>query len=178
MSIAPLPTTFTPASSCLGDNNIWQIFFESDLYYFMQGPPSDLNLGCLPPSYGDSEYTFYYPGICPSGYTAACTSVKSLGTYTATVQICCPTRLVFPLPSTFRNYSMFTNCQFCQRLPMSVHFELSMASDSGLLHSTQGWNYFCGCVFNRYYHAWHRRGKYYRCCECLCNCYSNTWPHC
>jgi hypothetical protein len=109
MSIEALTTTFTPASSCLGNTNIWLINLLEICpnsspcpYYFLQGPPSTSD--CLPQSYGGSEYSFYYPGICPSGYTSACTSIKSLGTYTVTVQICCPTRFVFLLPLLFRNY--------------------------------------------------------------------------
>jgi hypothetical protein len=73
-------------------------------YLFLARAPSTYASGCLPPSYQGSEYTFYYPGICPSGYTSACTSVKILGTYTVTVQICCPTRFVFLLLHNFRNY--------------------------------------------------------------------------
>ncbi|KAN0075868.1 hypothetical protein V8E54_007138 [Elaphomyces granulatus] len=90
MTLEALTTTFTPARSCLGDSNIWQLPYLQAVYY-LQGPPSISYSGCLPPSYRGSEFTFYYPGICPSGYTSACTSVKSLGTYTVTVQICCPT---------------------------------------------------------------------------------------
>jgi hypothetical protein len=112
-SIAALTTTFTPASSCLGDTNIWLVYdveFRNCFltnsfcsYYFLQGPLS--TSACLPPSYGGSENTFYYPGICPSGYTSACTSVQSLGTYSVTVQICCPIRFVFLPPHLYnRNY--------------------------------------------------------------------------
>jgi hypothetical protein len=103
MSLVPLTTTFTPSSSCLGTNNIWwQIVSTSpcattmcSFGYFVQGPPSTSD--CLPssyqvPNYGNPEsgFTFYYPGTCPSGYIAACTSTKSLGPYTATLQMCCP----------------------------------------------------------------------------------------
>jgi len=89
-----LPTTFTPPSSCLASTNIWAIttatFCATSTlcpYYLMQGPPTTDS--CLPPSYG-GEFSFYLPGECPSGYTSACTSVKSLGAYTVTVSICCP----------------------------------------------------------------------------------------
>ena len=106
MSVAALTTTFTPAPSCLGNSNIWQIHYGTNCaacpYYFLQGPPSTSD--CLPPSYAGSEYTFYYPGICPSGYTSACTSVKSLGSYTATVEICCPAGLVPLFPFFFKKY--------------------------------------------------------------------------
>jgi hypothetical protein len=82
--------------------------------YLMQGPPS--TSGCLPPSYG--ENVIYYPGICPSGYTKACTSIQTVletfstsvldpGAYYMTVmtaEICCPTRFVFSLPFVFRNH--------------------------------------------------------------------------
>jgi hypothetical protein len=95
MSLVPLTTTFTPSSSCLASDNIWEIFISTSTAYFLQGPPSTSD--CLPsgyevPSYGDSGlgFTFYFPGICPSGYTAACTSTNGLGPYTVTMQMCCP----------------------------------------------------------------------------------------
>jgi hypothetical protein len=116
MSIPALPTTFTPASSCLGNTNIWLVYHDNKFncfssyacpYYFLQGPLDTSD--CLPPNYEDSEDTFHSPGICPSGYTSACTSAQSLGTYAVTVQICCPTGFVFLLPLIFlisdRNYA-------------------------------------------------------------------------
>lgn len=116
MSIPALPTTFTPASSCLSNTNIWLVYHDNKFncfssyacpYYFLQGPLDTSD--CLPPNYEDSEDTFYSPGICPSGYTSACTSAQSLGTYAVTVQICCPTGFVFLLPLIFlisdRNYA-------------------------------------------------------------------------
>jgi hypothetical protein len=119
-STTSLPTTFTPASSCLGSNNIWNIILTTFCpipqecpEYLMQGPPS--TSGCLPPGYG--ENVIYYPGICPSGYTTACTSIQTVletsstsvldfgAFYTVmTAQICCPTRFVFSLPFVFRNH--------------------------------------------------------------------------
>jgi hypothetical protein len=129
-----LTTTFTPASSCLGGSNIWQIYldcpYSCSSTYFLQGPPSTYASGCLPPSYQGSEYTFYYPGICPSCYTSACTSVKSLGTYTVTVQICCPTRFVFLLLHNFRNY-VYTLVSIAGRFQC---------------HSTGAWQKTLGCV--------------------------------
>ena len=113
-----LQTTFTPASSCLGSNNIWQIITMNPCptislcsEYLLQGPPSTSD--CLPPGYGGN--TIYYPGICPSGYSKACTSLQTVletttnvldvGIYTVmTVQICCPTRFVSSLPFVFRGY--------------------------------------------------------------------------
>src|ERR1700735_992507 len=102
MSFLPLTTTFTPPSSCLGTNNIWNIIYSPSFDYFVQGPPSTYRSDCLPsgykvPSSGDSDFTFYSPGICPSGYTSACPSTKTFGPSTVTVQICCPPGFVFPL---------------------------------------------------------------------------------
>lgn len=131
MSFVPLTTTFTPASSCLGSNNIWQIIYTTPCssareicseFYYIQGPPSTSD--CLPSSYqapGDpvSGFTFYYPGICPSGYEIACSSTKSLGPYTATAQICCPSRFVSPLRLVVRNYAYpkLANSFECQSSP-------------------------------------------------------------
>jgi hypothetical protein len=116
--LVPLTTTFTPAYSCLASNNIWQIIISTSFGYFLQGPPSTSD--CLPSgySYGDSGsgLTFYFPGICPLGYTAACTSTNSLGPYIANVQICCPSRFVFPLRLVVRNF-VYPNSFQCQFSP-------------------------------------------------------------
>jgi len=95
MSLVTLPTTFTPSSSCLASSNVWDIittitFCSTPCHYFLQGPPSTSD--CLPLSYQESPSTFYLPGGqgCPPGYSSACVSTKSLGAYTVSLSICCP----------------------------------------------------------------------------------------
>ena len=115
MSLVTIPATFTPASSCLGTANIWEIS-TSDQYnndyeynngyggnnghnigYFVQGPPSTSD--CLPPGYVPSTDTFY-AGPCPLGYSTACIHTKSLDIYTVTIATCCPSGSVLPFPSS------------------------------------------------------------------------------
>ncbi|CAJ2513111.1 Uu.00g012300.m01.CDS01 [Anthostomella pinea] len=57
-------------------------------------PPSD----CAANDYSPSVKHYYSPGICPSGYIAACTSLNSVATLTETVQYnfdCAPNSLAW-----------------------------------------------------------------------------------
>jgi hypothetical protein len=152
MSIPALPATFTPASSCLGNTNIWLVYHSNKYncfssytcpYYFLQGPLSTSD--CLQPSYEDLEDTFCSSRICPSGYTSACTSTHSLGTHAVTVQICCPTGFVFLLLLIFMIETMLISYRY-QWLPMPDQVEPILGNDSALLHSFHdNRSYFCHC---------------------------------
>ena len=83
MSIPALTTIFTPSSSCLSDLYFYQ---PPNAYYINLGPPSTPD--CLPSGWALSGH--YSPGICPSGYIVACSSLNSLGSLTETVATCCP----------------------------------------------------------------------------------------
>jgi len=85
----PLPTIFTPASSCLGSSNIWEIIGGgSDI--LLQGPPSISD--CLPvPS-----TNLVYLGPCPQGYSIACTGSTLLPSSTLTLGTCCPSSFTCP----------------------------------------------------------------------------------
>jgi hypothetical protein len=84
--VGSLTTTFSPLPSCLTD--LYR-FVESNLLYVQLGPTSTSD--CLPSSFAPTGY--YSPGICPSGYTQACSGVASSGTLAETRATCCP-RLV------------------------------------------------------------------------------------
>ena len=95
MSVPALTTTFTPAASCLASSNVWEIHFTTagagafDTYlYYLQGPPRTSD--CLPENYDPVTTAYYSPGICPSGYTAACSYANTLGSLTETTLTCCP----------------------------------------------------------------------------------------
>ena len=82
MSIPALTTIFTPSPSCLSD----LYFYQPTDFYISLGPPSTSD--CLPSGWALSGY--FSPGICPSGYAIACSSLNSLGSLTETVATCCP----------------------------------------------------------------------------------------
>ncbi|KAI0179438.1 hypothetical protein GGR52DRAFT_570321 [Hypoxylon sp. FL1284] len=62
---------------------------RGDLRFWAQGP---VDLGdCWPSSYLSSSSEYCSPGLCPSGYSPACKSTRSIGTLAETIQTCCPT---------------------------------------------------------------------------------------
>jgi hypothetical protein len=95
----PLTTTFTPPSNCLGQ-------YDLDLYTSSSTPlrpvihaPFPLyTKSCFPSSYvelvWDGYAYFYSPGVCPSGYTSACTpyllSIPVAIASGETAAQCCP----------------------------------------------------------------------------------------
>ncbi|KAI1295783.1 hypothetical protein F5Y03DRAFT_371391 [Xylaria venustula] len=87
-NLGPLTTTFTPqgpdcASTFLGkiSDNLW-------LQYGVGDSPSS---ACYPSSFDPHQSYYYSPGICPSGYTAACTAEIFVSGNKAAQQLtCCP----------------------------------------------------------------------------------------
>ena len=101
MSPSALTTAFQPPSSCLTDVLLYSWTsgkiaepiasvdwvapgqYAGFLYFGLPGFSE-----CLPTGWATSSY--YSPGICPGGYTVACSSLNSIGTITETVATCCP----------------------------------------------------------------------------------------
>ncbi|KAH6714058.1 hypothetical protein BKA61DRAFT_55400 [Leptodontidium sp. MPI-SDFR-AT-0119] len=88
-----LTTTFTPSPSCLsylyatsGTNNNNQPYVVVNL-----GPPTDYST-CFPSGWATNSMSYFSPGICPYGYTSACSTLGFLPTITSgeTTVICCP----------------------------------------------------------------------------------------
>ncbi|KAK2612499.1 hypothetical protein QQS21_001437 [Conoideocrella luteorostrata] len=86
-NLGPLTTTFTPRPSCTSYDGFTRFQYQSDGFYLAQGPWME---DCFPNSFKPFRQYYYSPGICPSGYTAACSSLNSVGTSTETVRTCCP----------------------------------------------------------------------------------------
>lgn len=87
----PLTTTFTAPSSCATATGLYQIWPASGTYYYEQGPLLS-NTNCYPGGYDASPSQYYSPGLCPSGYTPACSSTGVVSTtVTETAYTCCPT---------------------------------------------------------------------------------------
>lgn len=90
-SIGALTTTFTAPASCASSTGINIVGCGSGCVWWAEGPLDAPD--CYPSSYNPSLSHYYSPGVCPSGYTPACTSKNTAGRVTETVQTCCPTAL-------------------------------------------------------------------------------------
>jgi hypothetical protein len=98
-SLSPLTTVFTPPASCVADIN-WYTYTASQTNGLVTiGNPTQcvdhlcyaafpLNSNCLPEGWALSRA--FSPGVCPEGYTIACSSLSTAGTATETVATCCP----------------------------------------------------------------------------------------
>ncbi|KAK3312354.1 hypothetical protein B0H66DRAFT_608623 [Apodospora peruviana] len=95
--IAPLTTTFTAPVSCASSTGIHIVACDGGsgkgCVWWAEGPLVPAASDCYPRSYDPFLGNYYSPGICPSGYTPACTSRNTLATLTETVYTCCPTAL-------------------------------------------------------------------------------------
>ncbi|KAK0634654.1 hypothetical protein B0T17DRAFT_481286 [Bombardia bombarda] len=87
-AIGPLTTTFAAPSSC-GSLSVYQLWKGSQSTY-VQGPlyTAGSDNACFPDDYNPSGY--YSPGICPQGYTTACSKLSTKSKVTETAVVCCP----------------------------------------------------------------------------------------
>ncbi|KAI3321983.1 hypothetical protein HD806DRAFT_151702 [Xylariaceae sp. AK1471] len=94
-NLGPLPTDFTVAADCASEiDDVYKVFTVSpDWYYLLQGPVEQTS--CYPSDYTANSQQFYSPARCPTGFTAACSSLNSAGTVKETVVTCCPTQANF-----------------------------------------------------------------------------------
>lgn len=91
----PLTTTFTAPSSCTTATGLYQIWPGTDRYFYEQGPLGS-RTECFPSGYDPSPSQYYSPGLCPSGYTPACSSTEiSSNTAIETAYTCCPTAAAY-----------------------------------------------------------------------------------
>lgn len=94
-NIGPLTSTFTPPASCsesTGWYKIWtpsvdSLGTTSQYYNDFRGPYSVND--CLPSGYSPGQ-NYYSPGVCPSGYTSACTRDGDFAKPSETRIVCCP----------------------------------------------------------------------------------------
>jgi hypothetical protein len=101
-SVRALTTTFTPSASCLKDyyrlNHTGTYTENSKILtyqYLSLGPAS--TSACLPAGF-DSTSQYFSPGICPSGYSIACSFLATFSSNIVETQAtCCPTSV--PPPS-------------------------------------------------------------------------------
>jgi hypothetical protein len=94
-----LTTTFSPPPDCFTDT--WYIEYVTGEYYYTtsisnslegwylsQGPTNWRT--CFPSGYEATTDFYYSPGVCPSGYSIAKSSVLSIGVSSETRATCCP----------------------------------------------------------------------------------------
>lgn len=98
-ALSALTTIFTPAPSCL--SNYHQLDYSAsgfgqctagtstfDCRYLHLGPRP--TTACEPPGWKPGTSIFFSPGVCPSGYSEACSNVITAGIVTETRATCCP----------------------------------------------------------------------------------------
>ncbi|KAI1342360.1 hypothetical protein F5Y15DRAFT_301423 [Xylariaceae sp. FL0016] len=93
-SLGSLTTTFTPPPACSGVTDSLFITDVDTLHFNVQGPISTGE--CFPENYKTDDGAYYSPGVCPSGYSAACTNLFTQDdTVTETRYTCCPTKYAY-----------------------------------------------------------------------------------
>ena len=91
MSLGALTTTFTPPATCTQSFSNLYINHTRDLTGPAIAGPLSAN-DCFPDNFNlNAADRYYSPGVCPAGYTSACSSSNTIsGTRTETVVTCCP----------------------------------------------------------------------------------------
>ncbi|KAF8860665.1 hypothetical protein BDZ45DRAFT_304603 [Acephala macrosclerotiorum] len=88
-SAPALTTTFTPAASCTND-----FYTNTESNWYSIGGP--LASQCFPSGWASTSQ-YFSPGICPDGYTQACSSLNGAETRAT----CCPSGYVCYTPTAF-----------------------------------------------------------------------------
>ncbi|KAH8695597.1 hypothetical protein BGW36DRAFT_383001 [Talaromyces proteolyticus] len=90
VTVPALTTVFTPAASCLTDiYNLTTTSGGTPWIYLQLGPTPTAN-DCYPSDFTPTPAAYYSPGICPSGYQMACSSIVNINTISEIRAICCP----------------------------------------------------------------------------------------
>ncbi|TGO43902.1 hypothetical protein BCON_0744g00020 [Botryotinia convoluta] len=86
--VSPLTTAYTPTGS---DCN--QIFWAQNLKnsWLAHGAIGSGSTTCMPSGFNRETAYYYSPGVCPTGYSAACSSYSTDSSATKTIATCCPT---------------------------------------------------------------------------------------
>ncbi|KAJ5111516.1 hypothetical protein N7532_002051 [Penicillium argentinense] len=101
MSVGALSTTFTPPPSCTTQSNGWWYYDSSnlgdyptvtttgaDIEWYLSLGPSKWDT-CFPSGY-KTGLSYFSPGICPDGYTAAGQTSLASDNAVVTAATCCP----------------------------------------------------------------------------------------
>ncbi|KAI1459191.1 hypothetical protein F4805DRAFT_421830 [Annulohypoxylon moriforme] len=86
-NLGPLTTTYSASGS-----NCDSIYLTLTNEVLIYGTPDSALSSCYPTNFVQYDGNYYSPGICPSGYSYACTA--GLGN-SGTAATCCPTYACF-----------------------------------------------------------------------------------
>ncbi|KAK8009862.1 hypothetical protein PG990_008827 [Apiospora arundinis] len=90
LNLGPLTTIFTAPLSCSQSALFMRDDFDcAGSTSILRGPMDTAPAAhCFPPLFDERPGAYYSPGICPNGYTAACTSINTQAA--ETILTCCP----------------------------------------------------------------------------------------
>ncbi|KAH8647670.1 hypothetical protein BX600DRAFT_475705 [Xylariales sp. PMI_506] len=110
--VGPLTTTFTPPSTC--NINVYNTVSTAEVcgpssnvhacQYYQLGDQASTSV-CLPSGWDPLSVAYFSPGICPDGYTTACSSTVSTSGTVETHATCCPTGYLCQTSVEFDWYS-------------------------------------------------------------------------
>ncbi|KAI0016519.1 hypothetical protein F4780DRAFT_758880 [Xylariomycetidae sp. FL0641] len=115
MSLGPLTTSFSPPTDCFQSNvNVARVGTGSTNNYFFTAGAAPLQSSCFP-SAGCPAYSEYYsPGVCPSGYSWACSDRSTASVSVVEMMAhCCPTFSDFKCNTgtfSFDNWGVIADC--------------------------------------------------------------------
>ncbi|RYP89638.1 hypothetical protein DL770_004216 [Monosporascus sp. CRB-9-2] len=131
--IGALTTTFTPPAACATSTGLYLVDCGEDCSYHAKGPLE--TTACYPSGYDPQLGNGYYsPGICPSGYTEACSRSDSLGTVTEWAYTCCPSvesNSYSCLPTAYLEWDLTLGCQISMSRGTFTLFDITATELNG-----------------------------------------------
>ncbi|KAJ4421136.1 hypothetical protein N0V82_003900 [Gnomoniopsis sp. IMI 355080] len=141
-NLGALTTTFSAPSSCASSTGISIVGCGDGCVWWAEGPV-DLTSSypCYPSFYNPTLSHYYSPGVCPSGYTAACQSITKSSTVTETVQTCCPTALGYDYGCVVPTWpwQSFLGCTVYESTTVANYFDfptVTSVDDNSTTHTT------------------------------------------
>ncbi|RYP48669.1 hypothetical protein DL768_005513 [Monosporascus sp. mg162] len=131
--IGALTTTFTPPAACATSTGLYLVDCGEDCSYHAKGPLE--TTACYPSEYDPHISSGYYsPGICPSGYTEACSRAENVGTVTEWAYTCCPSvesNLYSCLPTAYLEWDLTLGCQITMSSGSFTLFDITATELNG-----------------------------------------------
>ncbi|RYO83159.1 hypothetical protein DL764_009499 [Monosporascus ibericus] len=131
--IGALTTTFTPPAACATSTGLYLVDCGEDCSYHAKGPLETTS--CYPDDYDPQISSGYYsPGICPSGYTEACSRAESMGTATEWAYTCCPSvesNSYSCLPTAYLEWDLTLGCQLSMSSGTFTLFDITAMELNG-----------------------------------------------
>ncbi|KAN0079613.1 hypothetical protein V8E54_004827 [Elaphomyces granulatus] len=129
-----LTTTFVPPSSCLTDTYLYDINpTQTSPYFYSLGPPGTSD--CFPSGWESVTTAYFSPGVCPLGYSMACSNYNSIGTLTETTATCCPSGYtcftLSPVPGSLTGPPWFTGEACSSKFESKEHITVTTTNAQG-----------------------------------------------